>query len=224
MKNLTLTTVLVLINVIFASNVAFSQGNIQGVVKDSISHEELPYASVALKQNGEILESSLTDEEGNFFIDNIPKGEYSLVVNYVGKQKEFTNILITKGASSYTLVMDLTNEIPVTKVIGHKNLISQEDIDIYEADFIDNIGAINIADVESIGVAVVETPDGISYKGARPGTAVYYIDGMRTYGDLYIPMSAVESVVVYNSGIPAMYGNTTSAVIVVETKSWIDEY
>ena len=166
----------------------------------------------------------MSDYEGYFFLDKVARGNYTLVLSYSGKTKEFTDITMTGSNLSYTLEIDPTNEIPVVIAKGHKNLISTEDIDIYEADFIDNIGAINIKDVEAIGVAQVETPDGISYKGARPGTSVYYIDGMRTYGDLYIPMSAVESVVVYNSGIPAKYGNTTSAVIVVETKSWIDEY
>ena len=224
MNKLTIIIALIILNVIFNPKVALSQGNIQGIVKDSISNEELSFASVALKQNDKIILSTITDAEGYFFIDHVAKGEYSLVLSYVGKLKEFTNIIVNKGSSSYTLAIDLTNEMPEIKVAGHKNLISAENIDLYEADFIDNIGAINITDIESLGVAQVETPNGISYKGARPGTSVYYIDGIRTYGELYLPMSAVESVVVYNSGIPAQYGNTTSAVVVVETKSWLDKY
>jgi hypothetical protein len=224
MNNLTLNIALTLLNVFFATSVTFGQGNIQGIVKDSLSDEKLSFASIALKQNDRIIMSTITDAEGNFFIDHISKGEYSLVLSYVGKLKEFTTIIVNKGSSSYTLAIDLTNEMPEMKVAGHKNLISPEEIKLYEADFIANIGAINITDIESIGAAKVETPNGISYKGARPGTSVYYIDGMRTYGELYLPMSAVESVVVYNSGIPAHYGNTTGAVVVVETKSWLEKY
>ena len=51
MKNLTIKPALLLLNVIFGFSVAFAQGNIQGIVKDSLSKEILPYASIALKQN-----------------------------------------------------------------------------------------------------------------------------------------------------------------------------
>jgi len=224
MKNLTFLILILLLNVFFATNVAFSQGNIQGIVKDSISNEVLSFASIGLKQNGKILSSTITDADGHFFIDNIPNGEYTLILSYVGKQKAFTNISVLSGTSNFTLEIDLTNRLGVVTVKGIPGLIMPERIDKYDSEILVNLGIINIIEIESIGSAQVETPNGISYKGARPGTSVYYIDGMRTYGDLYIPMSAVESVVVYNCGIPAQYGNTTSAVIVVETKSWLDYY
>jgi hypothetical protein len=193
-------------------------------VKDSLSQVTLSCARIALKQNDRIISSTITDYEGFFFIDKVAKGNYTLVVSYADKSKEFSDIEVLKNSISYTLEIDPTKEIPITIAVGYKNLITPERLDIYEADFLDNLGIVNIKEIETISVAQVETTEGISYKGSRPGTSVYYIDGMRTYGDLNIPMSAVESVVIYNGGIPAQYGNTTSVVIVVETKSYLADF
>ncbi|MFT4968400.1 MAG: hypothetical protein ACI9O4_000128 [Chitinophagales bacterium] len=224
MKNLTLRMFFLYINVLALIFVSFAQGNLEGLVLDENSQDPIPFANVALKQSGEIIWSTTTDYDGYFYFDKLNKGNYSFFVYAMGNSKEFTDIKVSNADLSFTLAMGLTNYIDTVIVLGHPGLIQSEDIDRYDPDFIDNIGAINIIDIETLSQSAIETSEGVSYKGARPGTAVYYIDGIRTYGELYMPMSAVASVEIYNGGIPAKFGNSTSAVIVVESKSYFDDY
>lgn len=224
MKNLTLSALLLSTNVCFFVFGALAQGNLNGIVIDEDDKGPIPFANVALKQNDEIVWSTTTDYEGYFYFDHIDRGNYSFFTHAAGNSKEFTDIRVDKADLTYTLAMNQTSYMDTVIVVGHKGLIQTAHIASYDPEFIENIGAINITDVETMGSANVETSEGISYKGARPGTAVYYIDGIRTYGELYIPMNAVSQIEIYNGGIPARYGNTTSAVIVVESKSYFDEY
>lgn len=222
MKNLTLRISLLGINVLAILFVSFAQGDIDGILKGEFSEEPVPFANVALKQEGEIIRSTMTTYEGLFYFDKVEDGIYSIYVQAMGNEKEFTDIRIGSDDLSFSLEMNTITLIPPVVIPGHPGLIQAEDIDRYDDEFIDNMNAINIVDVEVLSPSAVETSEGVSYKGARPGTAVYYIDGIRTYGDLYMPMSAVADIEIYNGGIPAQYGNTTSAVIVVESKSYRD--
>ncbi|SVC32849.1 uncharacterized protein METZ01_LOCUS285703, partial [marine metagenome] len=58
-------------------------GKITGQVLDSGTNEPLPAASVRIE--GTVM-GSMADETGNYFILNVPPGEYSLVVNVIGYQ------------------------------------------------------------------------------------------------------------------------------------------
>ena len=59
---------------------------------------------------------------------------------------------------------------------------------------------------------------------SRPGQGAYYVDGMRLDGSLDIPTAAIYSMKIHNGGIPAAFGNTTSAVVVIETKSYYNMF
>ena len=48
---------------------------------------------------------------------------------------------------------------------------------------------------------------------------------MKIYGQFTnLPSSGVGSISVYTGGVPAKYGDTTSGVIVVESKNYFDLY
>ncbi|MCB9256883.1 MAG: TonB-dependent receptor plug domain-containing protein [Chitinophagales bacterium] len=222
MRILTKKLAFVIIKVFFLVSVSFSQGIIEGFVHDIHLDENKPFVSLALIQDGEILQSTTTDYEGYYYFDKVDRGIYSIKINGVGAEKTFTNVHVDTEDLFLSLDMDFTNTIPITDVIHYKDLITKEYIKKIDDGFIKNTGARIITNVEKLQSTAVETPNGISYKGARPGTSVYYIDGIRTYGELYIPMSSVKDIEIYSGGIPAQYGNTTSAVIVVETKSYFD--
>lgn len=224
MKILTLRSFLIGLNVIGFVFVSFAQHSFSGVLLDENDNQPIPFASVALKQDGEIIRSTQTYEDGTFYFDQLRDGSYNVFAYFAGSSKEFTDIKINGADQLLSLSMNLANVLDTIVVPGHKGLIQPEDITRYEPDFIENMNAINIVDVEAVSPGAIETSEGISYKGARPGTAVYYIDGVRTYGELYMPMSAVASIDIYNGGVPSKYGNSTSAVIVVESKSFPDDF
>lgn len=224
MKNLTIYSAILILYVLLMPFSSNAQGNIEGIIIDEVSKEPIPFTNVALEKNGDIIASTTTNYDGMFYFDNVLNGNYSILVQSYESKKRFNDIVIFNESVSYNFSFNPAIVLDGGTAKGHKGLITPEKMDRYDHEFIENVGAINIKEIETLAASVVETDQGISYKGARPGTAVYYIDGIRTYGDLYIPMSSVGSLEIYNGGIPAQFGNTTSAVIVVETKSYFDKY
>ncbi|MGB1032788.1 MAG: TonB-dependent receptor plug domain-containing protein, partial [Flavobacteriales bacterium] len=63
------------------------------------------------------------------------------------------------------------------------------------------------------------------FRGGRPTSIVYFVDGVKISGNFQtLPSSGVGSISVYTGGIPAKYGDTTSGVIVIESKNYFDLY
>jgi hypothetical protein len=49
---------------------------------------------------------------------------------------------------------------------------------------------------------------------------LYIIDGVKVTGDPQVPQRGLEEIVVITGGIPAQYGDTTSGVVIITTKSF----
>jgi hypothetical protein len=224
MKNLTFLPAAIFLYVFMSPISSIAQGNIEGIVLDEFNNEPIPFTNIHLLENDSIILSTTTFEEGDFYFDNVPNGDYKIKIESFGKSQIYSNIKISNEILILNLAFDPSIIGGGGEVIWHNGLFTKEYIKTYDTELIENLGITNIIEIESIGTGTVETDQGISYKGARPGTAVYYIDGVRTYNDLYIPMSSVGRIEVYNGGVPAQYGNTTSAVIVIETKSYFDKF
>jgi outer membrane cobalamin receptor len=63
------------------------------------------------------------------------------------------------------------------------------------------------------------------FRGSRAGSVVYYIDGVKVRENVpNIPSSGIASISVYTGGMPATYGDSTGGVVVINTKSFIQEY
>ncbi len=90
---------------------AASSGTLKGKVQDADSKDPLPGASVLVK--GTSIGAS-TDLNGNFMINNIPVGEQTLIVSYVGYIADTGSVSISSGQ---TVVKDfyLTAQAVVTK-------------------------------------------------------------------------------------------------------------
>ncbi|WP_010177763.1 TonB-dependent receptor [Aquimarina agarilytica] len=83
-----------LLSLAFASS--FAQGNIKGVVSDKeLAGSPLPFADVYLKDT---TKGTTTDFDGNYLIENIDPGTYTLVISFVGYEaQEFPNTVVTDG-------------------------------------------------------------------------------------------------------------------------------
>lgn len=58
---------------------------IKGTVKDSTTQEVLPYANVILKNPSDsILRTDITNSEGQFTLEKVEKGQYTLHISFVG--------------------------------------------------------------------------------------------------------------------------------------------
>lgn len=111
---------------IFYSLFAFSQKSITGTVNDSLKNEVIPFSSIALLSlpDSVIVKGTITDDKGNFRLNELKNGTYALKISAVGYlNKTIGNIPIDSGGtkeinlqiklavSSYTF-----NEVSVTAI------------------------------------------------------------------------------------------------------------
>ncbi|MBK3516332.1 TonB-dependent receptor domain-containing protein [Carboxylicivirga marina] len=77
---------------------AFAQtGIIKGRIVDAQNNEEIPFANIALMENGIIVKGSVTNDNGAFRLDNIAEGTYSLSVSFLGYEaSEVKDVTVSK--------------------------------------------------------------------------------------------------------------------------------
>lgn len=221
MKNLVLLILIIPI-------VIFAQGNIEGYVYNE-NNEKILFANVKI-YNYNIELYTLSDEDGFFSFENIPMGQYNIIVSVFTNEATAYNIPVT-NYKTISLKLELPSEIELdgVTVYGKKEIKWERGLfepeaptlQLKDAIFIGQTPIRQVSKLEKLTPGTTEDADGkISYRGGRPGSAIYYIDGMRSLGELNIPMSSIFTFETYTGGISAKYGETTSAVIAIETKSY----
>ncbi len=79
-------------------------GKITGVVYDKGLSEPIPYVTVAIKDlEGNIITGGVTDENGKFYIEDIPRGTSVVSIQYIGYKSYSVNIDISRQNRSVDL-------------------------------------------------------------------------------------------------------------------------
>jgi hypothetical protein len=73
-------------------------------------------------------------------------------------------------------------------------------------------------------IVVSENGKDAYVRGGRADATVYFVDGVKMSNIGNVPGVAIGSMTVYTGGVPAKYGDTTSGVVILETKSYFDMY
>jgi TonB-dependent starch-binding outer membrane protein SusC len=79
---------------LFSVSMAFSQGSVSGQVTEASSGETIPGANVLIT---ELERGAATDLDGNFLIQDIPAGSYTISVTFVGYQPFTQSIEVRDG-------------------------------------------------------------------------------------------------------------------------------
>jgi hypothetical protein len=72
-------------------------GQLKGQITDKATGETLPFVNLVLEQNGSQKAGAASDLDGNFLINSIEPGEYTLKVSFVGYKKFQVNNLLIKS-------------------------------------------------------------------------------------------------------------------------------
>ncbi len=59
----------------------------------------------------------------------------------------------------------------------------------------------------------------LNVRGARSGSTVVLVDGVRLRGELELPLKSINTIDLISSGMPAEYGDATSGVVAITTVS-----
>ena len=162
---------------------AGTTGKITGVVVDKDTNEPLPGVNVLIK--GTVM-GAATDNDGKFFILNVPPGTYTLVAQMIGytpqevqKVKVSVDLTTTVNFALSTQVLDIGKEITV---IAERPMIQR---DATASAAIVTSSEIKVSPVETF-IEVVQNKAGVTVdrageihiRGGRADEIVYLVDGV----------------------------------------------
>jgi len=196
--------------------VAGETGRIRGRVVDAKTGEPLIGANVLVE--GTML-GAATDINGEYLISNVPAGNQTLIVSYVGYQTQRrSNVLVMVDQ---TIKEDFrlspgTVEMGVVEVKGKREAIVRTDPTTSRymtTDEFTKMPVATLADIVRLQAGVVTSPAyGQHLRGGRPDEVMYYVDGVATSDPLFgyqaarVNPEATAEVVVVSGGFDAEYG------------------
>ena len=203
---------------------AQAQGRLKGKITDDTG-ETVPFANVIVEKGGTQVGGTSSDFDGNYDINPIPPGTYTLKASCIGynayvvnnivipaNKITFYDIKMASGAINIGEVTIVDYEIP---------LISKDNTTQGASITSEEIAKLPVRSAEGVAASVggVFSADGEvgSIRGSREG-AVYYIDGVKVIGSTSVPQSAIDQVDVILGGTPAMYGDAMGGIINMTTK------
>lgn len=203
-----------------------SQSEITGKITDEFG-EAVDGAFVVLEGGGFQL-STFSDPEGFYSLKPLSAGSYDLRFSRVGfKAKSFSSVQVGADRVVFLDVVLLLNEsIATLDVIEYRiPLIVKGGVPpavVYDNKVLEKLPSRNIDDAIAQAPSVYQADAGepIFVRGARAGSTIYYVDGMRMSDTRGVPISAVDQLSVLTGAIPAKYGDSTGGVIILTTKSY----
>jgi hypothetical protein len=212
----------------FATTSALAQtnvGSLNGTVVDKDTKEPLPYVTVTVALNGNVVNGGTTDFDGKYSIKPLEPGTYDVTFQFVGYQPQTTKGVIIKSAKITDLDAQMLAGVELTtvEVFDYKvplidkdggssgGTITREDLK--------NMPSRSVSGLATTVAGATDTGGGISIRGAREGSTWIYIDGIKVRGSSALPKSAVEEISVITGGIPANIGDATGGVINVSLRN-----
>jgi len=166
------------------------KGSVSGIVVDSNSNDKIPFASVAIFNEGTDTPAAgtITDYAGNFSIKNLSLGNYKLVVSFIGySSNTIENISLSRESTK----LDLGNitlapanvNIEEVEVTAMQNTVSTKiDRKVYSANDFETAQGGTAVDVLNKLPSVSVDPDGVvSVRGTTD--FMVYLNGKPTQMD-----------------------------------------
>jgi len=162
-------------------NAIYSQNQITGTVRDGADGSPVPYATAALLHpDSSVVTGVMTNDEGQFVIENVAAGNYLLQVSFIGYEKVYRMVNVPPqsylGEIRIAEDANLLDEVVIT---GRRTLVEQR-LDRVVVNVSGNMitAGRNINDLLKQMPGLVVDEDGNVKLNGRPATV--YIDGRPT--------------------------------------------
>jgi outer membrane receptor protein involved in Fe transport len=229
------TTAVIALWALLAAPAAFGQGSISGTVTDAETGDPLIGVNLIVKGT---TQGAATGVDGNYTISGLDASEYTVKVTYVGfETKQITGVAVEDGETT-TLDVELSEAVLSTEeevtVVGENPLINVEQsasVQTVDAEQIETAPMRDVQDVVARQAGVVKDPTGLYIRGGRASETGYVVDGVQAKDPLAgtgfgvdLGANSFSEVSVTTGGIGAQYGDVTSGVVTVQTKSGGNEW
>jgi hypothetical protein len=202
--------------------VAGISGKIQGVVVDEYTEDPIPYANVVILGTER---GTATDEDGHFFLLDIPPGVYTVEVSCVGfqsKRIEQVAVEIDQTARLFVSLREtpievepvtVTSEMPAVQkdMVGTTYIVRKQELITIPIDYTEKL--------VTFQPAVARADTALHVRGGRATEVQYMIDNVSILdpqtGDpaIYISREVVDEVIFLPGGFDVEYGRAMSGVI-----------
>lgn len=225
-------------------------GKITGVITDEQTKE--PLVGVSVQVVGTTM-GAMTDAKGQYTIQNVPVGAYTLRVSIVGyAELVVSNVEVSADLATYqnhalsskptdigkTIQVTAERPLVVKDMTATMSIVRQDQIQALPTRGFEQVVGIQNGVVKiqrSPATAFrgaresVETPE-LDLRGGRPSEVAYYVDGYSQQDPLSgnstanISNNAIKEVSVIAGGFPAEYGNVASGIVNTITASGGDKF
>lgn len=196
---------------------------------------EMPFAKIVLTHESGETYRSISDMDGSFSSFDLKPGVYDLAVKAIGrdtfwvkeiyvKEDELVNVgtlmleeanLIICGGCCWPTPIEINNDL---KLATKKRFILEKDIVHYRAGR--TIQEILGDELNRRRVRPAHELDALSQKESQ----TYFMDGGKINNLVHLQTNSISIIEIYNSHIPANFGDVTGEVISIQTKSYFDLY
>ncbi len=217
------------------STVAYTQSqSIQGRIYDAKTNEGLPFANVILLKDGIQKSGTTTDLDGNYSFTGFDPGVYDVEAVYVGYPNARITGVSVGASQSVPLDVEMKEDeggvsLDEVIVVAYKiPLIKQDETASGNTLGGEDIKKLPTRDVTSLiattgGVSQDREGEDVSFRGAREGDQIVYVDGVRVRGNS-VPAQDIEQIQVITGGVPAAYGDVTGGVTNIITKGAASQF
>lgn len=228
--NFTLLLSVLLSSAAFAGNT----GKISGKITDAATNETIPGINVIIENTAM---GASSDENGNFIINNIPPGLYSVRVSGIGYQtKKFVNIRVSADFTT-RLDVQLSSDIISTQevVIQAESPMVRKDLTSSQASVdasqIETLPVESVDQILSLQAGIIQGAGGeLHIKGGRSSEISYNVNGVSISNpfdysrSVEISTNAIQELSVVSGTFNAEYGNALSGIINSVTKEGGNKY
>lgn len=225
---------------------AANAAEINGRITEATGDIGLQGAIVRIVETGQ---TATTDRQGEFRFANVPAGDYTLEVSYLGADQQTRQVVLRSDADEVTTNFTLGADLSVTDnilVVGQRGQLTsalnrQRAADglvtVLSADAVDRLPDENVAEAarRAVGVNVLnDQGEGrfVSIRGIDPNLNTTTVNGVRLPSPeadaRQVPLDVIDSdvlssIVISKSLLPDMPGDAIGGNIEIETLSGLDQ-
>ena len=222
-------------------SIAAQTSVLKGAVSVAVTgtSERLPGARLKLTpvQPGGTARSTVTDEQGEYKFENLAPGNYTLQVELTGFKPRSLNVTVGQGITTLDSVDLEVETVSATVTVSDSsdplNPTDAAPKTSFKQDKLQTLPLVNerFQDAIPLVPGVVRGPDGmLNLKGARSSQSGMIVnsanvtDPVTGESAINLPIEAVQSVEVLTNPYAAEYGELTSGVTSVQTRSGSDKF
>ena len=208
-----------------------SSGKIAGTV---LNEEGAPLggANVIIEETSY---GSASDENGKYYILDVPVGTHTVRVDYIGYKS--VTVKNVKVSESLTTTLNLSMEVSalegeVVEIVADRPIINRSATNttrLIDKDVIKNGSVRGVSNIVALQTGAVAVGGGLYVRGSRSGDMAYYVDGVYTVNPFTlgntgtVSNNAMEQISFQSGGFDAQFGNSNGGVVNTTTRTGGDK-